>query len=703
MTTARGIARKRAAWWLAAIFAGAQVVFLVLQGPLTTWDAQIQDRFMALRSRWNGPLPPYDRSIVHVDLNQTSLQALGHPYIDRAHHARLIDNLAAMQAAAILYDFVLPGASAPPQDQRLVEAVRSAGNVYLGLVLRIAPPGDPGEGRGRGLDIWRLPASAAGEGYFRGLDPLVTFPELTAASRGTGFLTLQPDPDGVFRRLPLLVRFGEGYCPSFALRVVCDFLQVPPEGVALEPGRIVLRGAVRPGRGRPFDLMIPVDARGRLRVNFLGPWGAMTHYHFSDIYRASEDRDALEIWRDELAGRIVLVSDVSTGSADVGPVPTDPEFPLSGVHANAVNTLLSGAFLREAPPWAGLLLEGLLLLVVMALSGRLSAPIFTLGSLAAGGGYLLGVGAALAYGSLLLPVVRPIALLLAALIGLLILGAVESARARAAAEQARQVAERELEIGRQIQAGFFPREIPSPTGWEIAAHFQPARQVAGDFYDVFTLDGGRGLALVMADVCDKGVGAALFMALVRSLVRVLTIQGAADIGPEDGPRAAAARLLSTVHQTNRYIATTHGEANMFATLWLGLLDPATGALTYVNGGHEPPLILSGATVRERLKVTGPALGIMPEAVYRAAQCRLAPGEVLFAFTDGVTDAADAAGSLYGRERLIALPGRVPEAAGAAGLLRAVARDLAAHSGAAPQADDITLLAVCRAETPEDAE
>ena len=130
--------------------------------------------------------------------------------------------------------------------------------------------------------------------------------------------------------------------------------------------------------------------------------------------------------------------------------------------------------------------------------------------------------------------------------------------------------ERELEIGREIQRGFLPEEIPEPDGWELRAHFRPARQVAGDFYDAFPLPGGR-VAIVLADVCGKGVGAALFMALFRSLFRALAEpQFAAASEPSEGLRA-------TVQGTNDYIARTHGSANMFATVFFAVLDPAPGA------------------------------------------------------------------------------------------------------------------------------
>src|SRR6185436_15575783 len=193
--------------------------------------------------------------------------------------------------------------------------------------------------------------------------------------------------------------------------------------------------------------------------------------------------------------------------------------------------------------------------------------------------------------------------------------------------------ERELEIGREIQLGFLPDALPTAEGWELRAHFRPARQVAGDFYDAFALPGGR-VALVLADVCGKGVGAALFMALFRSLLRAL--------GETEFAAAATTRdaLCATVQGTNDYIARTHDRANMFATAFVAVLDPATGALEYVNAGHEPPAIIGAGGVRARLAPTGPALGLMPGLAFGVSTERLAAGETLFAYTDGVVDARD---------------------------------------------------------------
>jgi phosphoserine phosphatase RsbU/P len=246
---------------------------------------------------------------------------------------------------------------------------------------------------------------------------------------------------------------------------------------------------------------------------------------------------------------------------------------------------------------------------------------------------------------------------------------------------------RELEIGREIQLGFLPDALPTADGWELRAHFRPARQVAGDFYDAFALPGGR-VALVLADVCGKGVGAALFMALFRSLLRALAepeFAAAATTG--DG-------LCATVQGTNDYIARTHGRANMFATAFVAVLDPATGALDYVNAGHEPPAILdAGGAVRARLQPTGPALGLLPDLVFTVASERLAAGETLFAYTDGVVDARDPNDVAFGEDRLMELLHTEP--ATAARLLERIDAALSAHIAAAEQFDDVAMLATRR--------
>ena len=247
--------------------------------------------------------------------------------------------------------------------------------------------------------------------------------------------------------------------------------------------------------------------------------------------------------------------------------------------------------------------------------------------------------------------------------------------------------ERELEIGRQIQRGFLPRKLPQVSGWEIASYFKSAREVAGDFYDAFHLESEQRLCLVIADVCDKGVGAALFMTLFRSLLR-FTI-GASDLSVDGSPTS---RLKQAATLTNNYIAHTHGETGMFATVFIGLLDPSTGILSYINAGHESPLLLDVSSGCIALTRTGPAVGVIPNMEFAVREAELKPGQLLFAFTDGAPDALNSAGERLGRDGLFS---RLHADLSAEMLLAEISKELTEYMTGADQFDDITLLAVRR--------
>ena len=267
----------------------------------------------------------------------------------------------------------------------------------------------------------------------------------------------------------------------------------------------------------------------------------------------------------------------------------------------------------------------------------------------------------------------------------------------------------ELEKGRSMQINFLPDQLLQLPNWETAAYFKPARQVAGDFYDVFQVPGGS-IGLVVADVCDKGVGAALFMALFRSLIRIFSGQTSLnglpltcsdarfdevdDYANHPTVDPAHVKELRAIHLTNNYIALNHGDLAMFATLFFGILDPDSGTLSYVNGGHEPIFVLGpGGGVKERLAVTGPSVGVEPNINFKIQQSRLEPGDILLGYTDGVVEANASDGGFFTMERLVAT--LEAPASSAADLLDRIADSLQVHIGEADQFDDVTLLAIRR--------
>jgi serine phosphatase RsbU (regulator of sigma subunit) len=260
--------------------------------------------------------------------------------------------------------------------------------------------------------------------------------------------------------------------------------------------------------------------------------------------------------------------------------------------------------------------------------------------------------------------------------------------------------EREFAIGRQIQADFLPDHLPQPIGWELAARFHAAREVGGDFYDVFPIGHEHKLGIVIADVSGKGVGAALFMTLFRTLVRAMSnidmytrhaYKGADSIETDRG--SIAERLQKTIVLVNDYIASTHQRSHMFVTIFFGILDPATGALSYVNGGHPAPAILGADGASRFLEPTGPVVGLFLGKPFKVEHARLGPGDTLFAYTDGVTDAQNLNKEFFSEERLLdELTESAPSADQLVGRLEAT---LQAYMDGISQFDDVTMLAVRR--------
>jgi serine phosphatase RsbU (regulator of sigma subunit) len=199
--------------------------------------------------------------------------------------------------------------------------------------------------------------------------------------------------------------------------------------------------------------------------------------------------------------------------------------------------------------------------------------------------------------------------------------------------------EQELALAGEVQASFLPGKIPQIPGWQLTVSLIPARETSGDFFDAIPLPGGR-VGLLIADVVDKGVGAALFMALSSTLLRTYAMEYPTQ--PELVFSAVNERILQ---DTN---------AKQFVTVFYGILDPDTGALVYGNAGHGPPYLVSAHNVdnAQALERTGVPLGIFEDATWEQQVIQISPGDVLVLYTDGITEAQNLADAFYGRNRLL---------------------------------------------------
>lgn len=259
----------------------------------------------------------------------------------------------------------------------------------------------------------------------------------------------------------------------------------------------------------------------------------------------------------------------------------------------------------------------------------------------------------------------------------------------------------DVDKGREFQQNFLPREIPKLTNWDVATCFDPAEKVSGDFYDVFELPGKR-LGLVIADVADKGVGPGLYMAVIRSLIRVYSEQSffhdESAILPDTyslDPKGQESRNREqrVVQLTNEYLVRHHGNESMFATLFFGVLEPASGNLVYINGGHEPLYIIGKNGIKKELAPTGPAVGLMHGLKYETKELQMAPGDILLGLTDGVTEARNSREELFTRSRVKEILGQPINSAKE--LLDKIRKQVLDFEANTLQSDDLTMLAIQR--------
>jgi sigma-B regulation protein RsbU (phosphoserine phosphatase) len=242
----------------------------------------------------------------------------------------------------------------------------------------------------------------------------------------------------------------------------------------------------------------------------------------------------------------------------------------------------------------------------------------------------------------------------------------------------RVVMKRDLQIAKEIQAWLLPTQPPAVPGLEIAFATRPANTVAGDYYDVFPRPGGSNYLMAVADVAGKSVPAAMLMATFQASLKTLS--------DTPGP------LTELVAHINRYACTNSQNGRRFTTAFIAEFDPQTRALTYVNAGHNNPIVLRRTGAVEHLDVGGMPLGILEGAPYQSATVTLGPGDWLFAFTDGVVEAENPAQQQYGEDRLLTMARWGVNLAPSV-LLQSLFADIDRFVANAAQHDDITCMLV----------
>ncbi|MFA6439583.1 MAG: adenylate/guanylate cyclase domain-containing protein, partial [Bacteriovoracaceae bacterium] len=362
-------------------FALTAMLFLLFPGVFQSWDRQMIDRLFILRETVHPS--PYDSSIVHIDIDNSSIKKLSY-YFPRRLHADLFDATRRMGFSAMLYDIIFAQRLNTVDDTLLLESVKMYGNGYFPVAFElkdrhIPAKMEPEEIRYLDSTAWKLECTDTSSFYYSGAT-LLTWPDLANVSRGVGYISVAADPDGVFRRVPLVVRYKNNLYPSMVFRMVCNLLNVPPEHISIDGGTSLTLRKATARDGSLRDIVIPIDDQGNMIINWIGPWERMKHISFVTLLEAATDQDEVDAFAEQYQGSLAFVGDVSTGISDIGPIPFEQSFPLVGLHANTLNTILTENFLHQLPFRYFAMIAVALAILMIFFSYRFSSIVYTVSS-----------------------------------------------------------------------------------------------------------------------------------------------------------------------------------------------------------------------------------------------------------------------------------------------------------------------------------
>jgi serine phosphatase RsbU (regulator of sigma subunit) len=622
---------------------------------------------------------------VIVAIDEEALQRFGQWPWPRTRVAQLITGISAAKPAAIGVDLLFPEPdrfspsavardllALPPEVARLLQLLPSnddalaaairGRNVVLGIAGLeevnpgfVQPPGAP--------PVRAVNAPDLNLRRFAGHLPSLRV--IDGAAVGRGLLSVDPE-SSVIRRALLAGVVGDVVVPALSIEMLRVATQAPLLLVGRGPDQIEVRLG---------DVALPAHADGRFWIRY----GPHDPDRFVSAAAVLEDR----LRADELEGKLVLVGVSGIGLLDYQTTPLGERVPGVEIHAQIIEQIFDGDYLRR--PAALRTLE-LVLLCAAALLLAFGVSTFGVGaSIALYGAVAVGLIAlgiqGFAFEGMLLDVAWPV-------VGTtLVFGAVLAQALSLADEQRHRLREQaarvsgELESARRIQMGLLPdpRQLfERELRFAIDAFLEPARTVGGDFYDCFMIDADR-LFFIVADVSGKGLPASLFMALSKTLLKSAARRGD-DVG------ALMMRANTEVSREN--------PESLFVTAFAGILDARSGTLEFCNAGHEPPFARRpGGALQRIVHRGGPPLCVVEDYAYPVERRQVAPGEWLCVVTDGVTEAMNPQGELYGAPRLQAVLRALADNAAPAEVLAAVRADVRAFVGPAVPSDDLTLLCV----------
>jgi len=663
------------------------------------WAAPLQSGwFDTLQSLQPRQVVSFPVTVVAID--QKSLAALGQWPWPRTVLARLLREIDRAQPAAIGINILMPEADAlsperllaatPIADETVAAALRAlpSNDALLAeaiaatrAVLAVAGDPTPTGIRLRAAPVMvRATGDAATLPVAQHAGAVASIDELNRAAAGWGLISLDPS-GGIVRQMPLVASIDGTLVPTLAL----EMLRVASGAGALRlSARDDAVESVAVG-----DLVMPTEADGSLRPYFSGH-APERFVSAIDVLNGEADPSLFE-------RQLVLIGFTGIGlAAQYLDTPLGERMSGSEIQAQLLENLIDGSWLRRPDRAAATEALAVLLLGALLLWATPRSRPYVAAALLLGCVLLLLAASVLLFRSqrLLLDAATPSVALVLLFGVLLTLTLAEANRQRRLLErtvqhqreQAARVAG-ELEAAQRIQNSTLPHRdlLAGDSRIDLAALLTPAREVGGDLYDYFRLDGQR-LFFLIGDVAGKGLSASIFMAVSKALYKSVTLRTplAAPGGQPD--------LGRVMRLADAEVSRDNGEM-LFVTAFAGMLDLDSGELAYCNAGHDNPYRVQAAQ-RQLGRICdgdGPPLSAMPEFPYEGARLRLEPGELLCLITDGVSEAQNAAGELYGAQRVERVLRGLGAGASAADVVAALQADVLAFADGAEAADDLTIL------------
>ncbi|MCE5262840.1 MAG: CHASE2 domain-containing protein [Deltaproteobacteria bacterium] len=630
---------------------------------------------------------------VIVAIDETSLNLFGQWPWPRTRLAELLDHVISYHPAAVGVDIIMsePDRASPSRMADSLPQISPALRQSLkslpdnDLLLAAALAGKPVVLGAAGFDL-KTPGTAstmrsapvvsrggdAGPHVRKFSAVLKSLPVLGDAASSQALLSADLER-GVVRRVPMVAAVGDVLVPALSI----EMLRVAGRLPAIEV-QVGTRGITAIGLG---DIQIPTEANGEAWVHFAKS--------SVDRYISAADLLAGRVHPDVLERKLVLIGLTGVGLLDYQTTPCGEQVPGIEVHAQLIENIFDGSYLRR-PSWMAAVERGILLLggILLLLAVPALKPRFSIALAAVLSAVLFAVGILLYRTSGILFDATSVSIGLNAVFGTLLCSVwIETDRKRVLAQKAlqeeREAAARvagELEAARRIQMGSLPRPasaFPGEKRFELDALLEPAREVGGDLYDFYMLDDRR-LFFIVGDVAGKGLPASLFMVMTKSLTKSILTDARADVG-------------RPLNRLNRTLCAENPEM-LFVTAFAAILDVESGVLHYCIAGHDAPWRIDAPGRVGQLEGEGsPPLGVMEDADYPMECLALASGDGILVLTDGITEAMNPAGELYGERRV---PELLQERRGClpvSDLLRLVRNDVQIFVDSAEQSDDLTLL------------